>query len=259
MTHDEAPRDVASYRAALDGALHVRRARRRRILDEVEAHLADHADALEERGASPESAEAAAIAAFGAAAAVAESFSAVDRLLSLRRRTLAVTLLLACVSVAMGWNTYRAADAFLHADDHVPEMVVLLDSGASSDQVRALAAQVERLDGTAVADYESPAEAYRKASELLADQPGLRRDIQSADLPAQLRVDLDDPARFESVASDLRGDARVQEIVDNRRTDSVLSAITQGALSVAFILTALYLLATLVVAAQTRKVFRYGA
>lgn len=81
MTEQEPPRrapddpqTVAAYLLELYRALEVGTNRRLRILAEVEAHLADHVAALERRGLANEEAQAAAVAAFGPAAVVAERF-----------------------------------------------------------------------------------------------------------------------------------------------------------------------------------------
>ena len=260
MTAGPATAEVDTYLEAVARDLRVRRSRRSRILSEIEAHLLDHAAALQANGVEAGAAHAAAVAAFGPATAVTEPLSQLDRLRAVRRRTLVLSVLLVVLSVATTWSVLRAAADAIPARG-TPEMLVVFDAQVTSDQMRALAAEVEQAGAAAVIEdaRTSAPHTYRNAGEILSADPDLRHDVASAYLPGSLLVDLDDPAQFETVAEQLRDDTGVRQIVDHRARRSLLLDTTQGALAAAMVLTAVYLLATLLVAARTRKASLYGA
>ena len=101
---------IAIYIRELKAHLRARGLRRRRIVDEVEAHLCERRSDLQRAGVSePAAAAQEAIARFGDAAGMAAQFNRVDRRLRPFERRLATLWLAWIAAMAMGTATVWAA------------------------------------------------------------------------------------------------------------------------------------------------------
>ena len=99
--------DLDDYLAAVSDRLHVPRARRQRILDEVRDHLADATTGLEARGITVADARRQAIAAFGPPGQLAREFNAQAATATMRRTPVVIGA--GGIAVALGFGLAAAA------------------------------------------------------------------------------------------------------------------------------------------------------
>ena len=107
------------------------------------------------------------------------------------------------------------------------EVAIYLSNPVNPDTVQSLTTTLNELPVVSDVDYETKQEACERFKRLFANQQALVTNVNCDELPASLRVKLDDPERYEQVAAVLKGQPGIDRIVDQSSFLDRLFAVTR--------------------------------
>lgn len=147
--------------------------------------------------------------------------------------TVTVSLALLGAGLLLQTQVDRARDLFFAQ----VEVSIFLEDSMSDQQRVGLEQQLRANPEVSDVLYESKQEAFEHFQEIFAEDETVLEALSPEDLPASFRVSLNDPERFEVVASQYRGYPGVADVTDQRdlldRFFSIMNSLRTGALAVA--------------------------
>ena len=134
----------------------------------------------------------------------------------------------------------RQVSLMIEATTGNVEVGVYLTDPVNPDNVQSLTNTLNELPVVADVHYENKQEACERFRRLFADQEALVNNVDCDALPASLRVKMEDPEKYAQVQAVLKGQAGIDQIVDQREFLDRLFAVTRvfrvGVLLVAFVM-----------------------
>ncbi|HEX2090160.1 MAG TPA: permease-like cell division protein FtsX [Actinomycetota bacterium] len=151
------------------------------------------------------------------------------------------TAFIALFLLGMALLVRREVDLLIEATYADVEISVFLQDKISPTQQQHLDGLIRRMPEVASVDYESKAEAYQRAKEVIfRNEPEVIRNVSPDAFPASFRVKLEDPKQFRVVDARLQGQPGIDQIVDHRdlleRLFSVTAVFRVGMFAVAVIM-----------------------
>jgi cell division transport system permease protein len=151
------------------------------------------------------------------------------------------TAFIALFLLGMALLVRREVDLLIEATYADVEISVFLQDKISPTQQQHLDGLIRNMPEVGVVDYESKAEAYQRAREVIfRNEPEVIRNVSPDAFPASFRVKLEDPKQFRVVDARLQGQAGIDQIVDHRdllqRLFSVTAVFRVGMFAVAVIM-----------------------
>jgi cell division transport system permease protein len=151
------------------------------------------------------------------------------------------TAFIALFLLGMALLVRREVDLLIEATYADVEISVFLQDKISPTQQQHLDGLIRKMPEVASVDYESKAEAYDRARDVIfRNEPEVIRNVSPDAFPASFRVKLDDPKQFRVVDARLQGQAGIDQIVDHRdlleRLFSVTAVFRVGMFAVAVIM-----------------------
>lgn len=125
------------------------------------------------------------------------------------------------------------------------------DPGCTSSTCSALRGQLESTPGVQTVLFESRQAAFARFQRIFEGQPELLQLARPEALPASLRVQLSDPARFPSVAKEFTGRAGVERIADQGEYLRDLFRALNGLRNATFVIALIQALAALLLISNT--------
>ncbi len=151
------------------------------------------------------------------------------------------TAFIALFLLGMALLVRREVDLLIEATYADVEISVFLQDKISPTQQQHLDGLIRKMPEVATVDYESKAEAYQRAKEVIfRNEPEVIRNVSPDAFPASFRVKLEDPKQFRVVDARLQGQPGIDQIVDHRdlleRLFSVTAVFRVGMFAVAVIM-----------------------
>jgi cell division transport system permease protein len=151
------------------------------------------------------------------------------------------TAFIALFLLGMALLVRREVDLLIEATYADVEISVFLQDKISPTQQQHLDGLIRNMPEVATVDYESKAEAYQRAKEVIfRNEPEVIRNVSPDAFPASFRVKLEDPKQFRVVDARLQGQSGIDQIVDHRdllqRLFSVTAVFRVGMFAVAVIM-----------------------
>lgn len=151
------------------------------------------------------------------------------------------TAFIALFLLGMALLVRREVDLLIEATYADVEISVFLQDKVSPTQQQHLDGLIRKMPEVATVDYESKAEAYQRAKEVIfRNEPEVIRNVSPDAFPASFRVKLEDPKQFRVVDARLQGQPGIDQIVDHRdllaRLFSVTAVFRVGMFAVAVIM-----------------------
>ena len=151
------------------------------------------------------------------------------------------TAFIALFLLGMALLVRREVDLLIEATYADVEISVFLQDKISPTQQQHLDGLIRNMPEVATVDYESKAEAYQRAREVIfRNEPEVIRNVSPDAFPSSFRVKLEDPKQFRVVDARLQGQAGIDQIVDHRdllqRLFSVTAVFRVGMFAVAVIM-----------------------
>jgi cell division transport system permease protein len=177
--------------------------------------------------------------------------------------TIVVTVLLLGVLVPVLWTTQGKAD---DVRDQIGMRVFLFDD-ASNVEIEKLNERIEAIPHVASSEFVSKAQAKVILKDRLED-PDILAELNSNPLPASFNISLDDPDNLEAVRSELTpagpsGEPEpispiIEEVEDSRSQAAEIRSVTGAIKIVLAAITALLLLASLMLVGNTIRLSIYA-
>jgi cell division transport system permease protein len=134
----------------------------------------------------------------------------------------------------------RQVSLMIEATTGNVEVAVYLTDPVNLDNVQSLTNTLNELPVVADVHYENKQEACDRFQTLFAEQEALVNNVDCDALPASLRVKMEDPEKYAQVQAVLKGQAGIEQIVDQSAFLDRLFAVTRvfrvGVLLVAFVM-----------------------
>jgi cell division transport system permease protein len=134
----------------------------------------------------------------------------------------------------------RQVSLMIEATTGNVEVAVYLTDPVKLDNVQSLTNTLNELPVVADVHYENKQEACDRFQTLFAEQEALVNNVDCDALPASLRVKMEDPEKYAQVQAVLKGQAGIEQIVDQSAFLDRLFAVTRvfrvGVLLVAFVM-----------------------
>jgi cell division transport system permease protein len=134
----------------------------------------------------------------------------------------------------------RQVSLMIEATTGNVEVAVYLTDPVNLDNVQSLTNTLNELPVVADVHYENKQEACDRFETLFAEQEALVNNVDCDALPASLRVKMEDPEKYAQVQAVLKGQAGIEQIVDQSAFLDRLFAVTRvfrvGVLLVAFVM-----------------------
>jgi cell division transport system permease protein len=134
----------------------------------------------------------------------------------------------------------RQVSLMIEATTGNVEVAVYLTDPVNLDNVQSLTNTLNELPVVADVHYENKQEACERFRRLFAEQDALVNNVTCDALPASLRVKMEDPEQYAQVQAVLKGQAGIEQIVDQSAFLDRLFAVTRvfrvGVLLVAFVM-----------------------
>jgi cell division transport system permease protein len=151
------------------------------------------------------------------------------------------TAFIALFLLGMALLVRREVDLLIEATYADVEISVFLQDKISPTQQQHLDGLIRNMPEVASVDFESKAEAYQRAREVIfRNEPEVIRNVSPDAFPASFRVKLEDPKQFRVVDARLQGQSGIDQIVDHRdllqRLFSVTAVFRVGMFAVAVIM-----------------------
>lgn len=125
------------------------------------------------------------------------------------------------------------------------------DPGCTSSTCSGLRGQLESTPGVQTVTFESRQAAFSRFQRIFEGQPELLQLARPEALPASLRVQLSDPARFPSVAKEFTGKPGVERIADQGEYLRQLFQALNGLRNATFVIALIQALAALLLISNT--------
>ncbi|MCI4064433.1 permease-like cell division protein FtsX [Micromonospora sp. R77] len=107
-------------------------------------------------------------------------------------------------------------------------------------------------------DYVDKQEAYKRFQEMFQDAPDLISAVKADSLPPSLRLKLNDPEKYKDIFNQYKGEAGVDEIVDQSRLLDKVFGVLTGIQTFALALAIFMAVAALLLVANTIQVAAYS-
>ena len=151
------------------------------------------------------------------------------------------TAFIALFLLGMALLVRREVDLLIEATYADVEISVFLQDKIMPSHQQHLNELLRKMPEVATVDYETKAEAYQRAKEVIfRNEPEVIRNVSPDAFPASFRVKLQDPKQFRVVDARLRGQPGIDQIVDHRdllqRLFSVTAVFRVGMFAVAVIM-----------------------
>lgn len=151
------------------------------------------------------------------------------------------TAFIALFLLGMALLVRREVDLLIEATYADVEISVFLQDKISPTHQQHLDGLLREMPEVATVDYESKAEAYQRAKEVIfRNEPEVIRNVSADAFPASFRVKLKDPKEFRVVDARIQGQPGIDQIVDHRdlleRLFSVTAVFRVGMFAVAVIM-----------------------
>ncbi len=121
----------------------------------------------------------------------------------------------------------RQVSLMIEATTGNVEVAVYLTDPVNPQNVNGLTQTLQKLPVVSNVSFESKADACARFKELFKNQPALVNNVDCSQLPASLRVKLDNPEQFAQVAAVLKGQPGIERIVDQSAFLNRLFSITR--------------------------------
>jgi cell division transport system permease protein len=177
--------------------------------------------------------------------------------------TIVVTVLLLGVLIPVLWTTQGKAD---DVREQIGMRVFLFDD-ATNLEIERLGERIEAIPHVTSAEFVSKAQAKVILKDRLED-PDILAELNSNPLPASFNISLDDPDNLEAVRSDLTpagssGEPEpispvIEEVEDSRSQAAEIRSVTGAIKIVLAVITALLLLASLMLVGNTIRLSIYA-
>jgi cell division transport system permease protein len=177
--------------------------------------------------------------------------------------TIVVTVLLLGVLVPVLWTTQGKAE---DVREQIGMRVFLYDD-ASSTEIEQLKGEIEAIPHVTSAEFVSKGQAKVILKDRLED-PDILAELNSNPLPASFNISLDDPDNLEAVRSDLTPAGPsgkpepispiIEEVEDSRSQAAEIRSVTGAIKIVLAVITALLLLASLMLVGNTIRLSIYA-
>jgi cell division transport system permease protein len=143
--------------------------------------------------------------------------------------------------LGMALLAQREVNLLIDATYQDVEVSIFLQDKISPEQQRHLDSLLRGMPEVASVEYESKAEAYQRAKDVIfRNEPEVIRNVSPDAFPASFRVKLDDPQQFRVVNARLQGQTGIDQIVDHSllldRLFSVTAVFRWGMFAVAVIM-----------------------
>jgi len=138
------------------------------------------------------------------------------------------------------------------------EVSIFLRTDVTDAQRQAIDQTIANSPLVASKAYETRAQAFEKFKELWRDSPDFIKSVGPDSLPESYRVKLKDPEQYKTFASQIEGQAGIQDIVDQRQLLDKVFKIFNSIQVMALIVAAFMALAALLLVGNTIQVAAYS-
>ncbi|MFC4148186.1 permease-like cell division protein FtsX [Micromonospora mangrovi] len=138
------------------------------------------------------------------------------------------------------------------------EVSVFLKTDVSDADRQALQTKLESDPLVKHVDYVDKQEAYKRFQEMFQDAPDLISAVKADSLPPSLRLKLNNPEQYKDIFNQYKGEAGVDEIVDQSRLLDKVFGVLTGIQTFALALAIFMAVAALLLVANTIQVAAYS-
>jgi cell division transport system permease protein len=131
------------------------------------------------------------------------------------------------------------------------EVAVYLTDNISDADFHRLLDKLQTMPEVAHVRYESKQQAYQRFQDLFQNQKDLVNNVSPDALPASFRVKLEDPSKFAVIQAQIFGQPGVEQVIDERTVLNRLFAVSRILRLGAYIATAVMLVSTVALIANT--------